>query len=162
MKKILLSKQKRINSRNQGKFAIVDDEDFEWLNQWDWTAVSTHRLNGGYAMRMANGKTILMHRLIMRAPEGVEIDHVNGNGLDNRRGNLRFATPEQNQHNRSRNSNNKSGYKGVIFDKNSGKWKMYITALYETPEEAARMYDQLARIAFGEYSKPNFSDDDTI
>jgi hypothetical protein len=59
--------------------ALVSDEDYEWLSQWNWSAVSTQRRNGGYAMRTDNrsGKTILMHREILNAPEGIEVDHVN-------------------------------------------------------------------------------------
>ena len=109
MKKIPLSKQQRRNSRNRGKYTVVDDEDYEWLNQWNWSAVSTWRKNGGYAMRRDNklGKSILMHRLILGVPEGVEVDHVNGNGLDNRRSNLRIASRTQAMANRRRFSANR-------------------------------------------------------
>jgi hypothetical protein len=158
VKKIPLSKQKRINGRNQGQIAVVDDEDFEWLSQWNWTAVSTHRRNGGYAMRVANGKTILMHRQILDAPDGAEVDHINGNGLDNRRTNLRLATRRQGQANRRRFKNNKSGFKGVHFDKQQGKWKLAFSAHFDSAEEAARMYDRIAQIVFGEYAKTNFED----
>ncbi|HEY4691598.1 MAG TPA: hypothetical protein VIK33_19980 [Anaerolineae bacterium] len=72
------------------------------------------------------------------------------------------SRPEQNQRNRPKNSNNRSGYKGVMLERKSGKWKMYITALYDAPEEAARMYDKLARILFGEYARTNFDAPDLI
>ena len=161
-KEIPLSKQRRSNgnSRNIGLVALVDDEDFEWISQWNWSAVSTQRRNGGYAMRRDNrsGKTILMHREILEAPEGSEVDHINGNGLDNRRSNLRFATRQQGQANRRVFNNSQSGYKGVHFDKQMGKWKMVFSVHFDSAEEAAKMYDDLARIVFGEYAKTNFDD----
>jgi hypothetical protein len=161
MRKILLSKQKRRNSRNRGKFAIVDDEDYEWLNHWNWSAVSTHRRNGGYAMRRDNklGKTILMHRQILDAPENAEVDHINANGLDNRRSNLRLASRSQGQANRRRFRNNKSGFKGVHFDRQSNRWKLAFTAHFDTAEEAAQVYDRIARMVFGEYALTNFFED---
>jgi hypothetical protein len=110
-KETALSKQKRSNSRNTGLVALVDDADYDWLSQWNWTAISTHRKNGGYAVRMENQKMILMHRQILDAPEGAEVDHINGNGLDNRRSNLRFATRRQGQANRRLFTNSKSGFK---------------------------------------------------
>jgi hypothetical protein len=76
----------------QGKFAIVDNADFDWLNQWKWYAVKSY--NTWYARRFSS---IPMHRQIMSAPSGTEIDHRNHNGLDNRRQNLRFSTSAENQ-----------------------------------------------------------------
>ena len=99
-----------------------------------------------------------MHRVILNAPPGVEVDHINGNGLDNRRSNLRLATRAQGQANRGRFKSNKSGYKGVHFDKQLGKWKLAFSAHFDTAEEAAQMYDRIARIVFGEYAKTNYDD----
>ena len=99
-----------------------------------------------------------MHRVILNAPPGVEVDHINGNGLDNRRSNLRLATRAQGQANRGRFKSNKSGYKGVHFDKQLGKWKLAFSAHFDTAEEAAQMYDRIARIVFGEYAKTNFDE----
>lgn len=157
-KQIPLSRQKRRNSKNAGLVALVDDEDFEWLSQWNWTAVSTHRKNGGYAVRVENGRMILMHRQILEALDGTEVDHVNGQGLDNRRSNLRFATRQQGLANRSVFKSNRSGFKGVHFDPNAGKWKMVFSAHFDSAEEAARVYDQLARLVFGKFAKTNFDD----
>ena len=84
MKKIPLSKRKY-----SGLFALVDNEDYEFLTQWNWSVIYPHRKNGGYAVRVEYGESILMHRLIMSATEGVEVRHRNRNGLDNRRENLK-------------------------------------------------------------------------
>ena len=85
----------------QGKFALIDDEDFEALNKWSWK-LSTN----GYAIRCpSNGKTekgrykyttVRMHRVIMKPPHGFVIDHINANRLDNRRSNLRIVTQQEN------------------------------------------------------------------
>ena len=119
MKKIELTK---------GKFAIVDAENFDCLNQWKW-----YFSNAGYANRSQyikrgvgkyNSKTIRMHRLINGTPKGLFTDHINQNKLDNRKSNLRVATKSLNGLNRGRNKNNTSGYRGVYWDSWSNKWKV--------------------------------------
>lgn len=108
----------------QGKIALVDDEDYERLNRYKWYA----RMNGHtwYAMRSIciNGKqtTILMHREIMNAPEGVQVDHIDSNGLDNRKEILRLCTNQENGFNRDAQKNNKLGIKGVRWDKRRNKF----------------------------------------
>lgn len=110
----------------QGKSAIVDDADFEWLSQWKWHAERS--LNTWYAVRnvrLKNGKrrTARIHAIIMRTPAGMETDHRNGNGLDNRRKNLRIVTHAVNLQNRPRaNTNSKSGALGINPERN-GKWR---------------------------------------
>ena len=88
----------------QGKFALVDDEDFEWLNQWKWYA--NHLGYTWYVVRSVRYdnevKAILMHRSILNAKIGEEIDHINHNGLDNRKKNLRICTRSQNNMNRNK------------------------------------------------------------
>lgn len=107
----------------QGKFTLVDNGDFEWLNQWKWYLNSK-----GYAMRgkRISGKQImiLMHRLINNTPEGLkfETDHINRDKLDNRRENLRTATRSQNKINTNLRKDNTSGYKGVSWNKNRNRW----------------------------------------
>ncbi len=111
---------------SQNKFAIVNDEDFEWLNQWKWYALSGGYKLTYYAVRhlpQNHSKHIHMHRLILDAPSGKLVDHINGNGLDNRRENLRLVTGSLNQHNRIKLNNNKtSKYKGVRWHKRDKKW----------------------------------------
>jgi len=105
-----------------------------------------------------------MHRLILNPPAGITIDHINGNGLDNRRENLRLAGRGQNQCNRGKQSNNTSGFKGVTWHKNLNKWeagisisgKRYHVGFYKTPEAAARAYDDAAKKYHGEFARLNF------
>jgi hypothetical protein len=117
----------------QGKFALVDDEDFEWLNRWKW------HLNGqGYACRtvyvIGSGRKnqkcnrIRMHRLINNTPESFQTDHINRNRIDNRKINLRTVTDQENKFNLSLKINNTSGYRGVTWDKQTNKWMAQIAA----------------------------------
>lgn len=112
MKEILTTK---------GQYAIVDDEDFDTLNASRWY-LSPY----GYAARTlfhkGVKKTELMHRIIMRTPKGMEIDHISMNRLDNRKENLRIVERCQNAWNRKVTSRSKSGIKGVSFDKSRNKW----------------------------------------
>src|SRR3972149_6021810 len=107
MKKIKLTKD---------EFALVDDEDFEYLNQFAWQCSPL-----GYATRR-----IGMHREIIKTPKGMYTDHINGNPLDNRKENLRIVTFSQNMLNRKRYKNNKSGHKGVVWNKDRQKWRVRI------------------------------------
>ncbi len=104
----------------QGKFALVDDADFEYLNQFHWCYS-----NSGYAMRY---KAILMHREILGTPKGFDTDHINYNKLDNRRSNLRIATKSQNQSHSGLRKDNTSGATGVYWDKRAKKWFAQIYA----------------------------------
>lgn len=149
----------------QGKFTLVDDKDFEYLNQFKW-----HCLNIGYAARReffndgtGRSKYVYMHNDIMK-PGGSRIDHINADKLDNRRENLRFANCSQNQANRPNlNKNNTSGYKGVSWNKKSQKWRAYITVNRKYIHLghhldlglAALAYNQAARQYFGEFAYLN-------
>ncbi|UCD51674.1 MAG: HNH endonuclease [Phycisphaerales bacterium] len=146
-------------------FAIVDAADFEWLNQYKWQATC----NGTkfYATtKNRRAGNIWMHRLIMNAPKGMVVDHINGNGLDNRRCNLRICTRQQNAYN-SRRSQGTSQYKGFHFEKATGAWRATITCqgeyynlgLYDSEVEAARAYDRKAIELFGEYAYLNFPEE---
>lgn len=145
----------------QGKVATVDDEDFEWLNQWKWCA-TCHKNNSNnfYAIRAENGTNVLMHRVILKTAQYV--DHINGNTLDNRKENLRPCNPSQNIANSKISKNNKSGYKGVYKARN--KWRANIMiagktihlGTWETAEMAAMAYDKKAKEVFGEFAKTNF------
>lgn len=150
----------------KGKVALVDDGDFEYLNQWRWSFAGGTA--GNYARRNNHGdgrKTILMHRLIMNAPDGVLVDHRDGNGLNNQKSNLRLCTHAQNMANRLSLTNSTSGYRGVSYHKGRGFWVAYIShnnkqihlGKYATAEEAAHAYDAAAQRLQGEFARLNFS-----
>lgn len=112
----------------RGKFAKVDTEDFEILSKYKW-----HFNRLGYADRNLCKKTkttkhkmISMHRMIMKPESKQEVDHINGNGLDNRRSNLRLCSSSQNKFNRGKPKTNTSGYKGVSWEKDRNKWTSQI------------------------------------
>jgi hypothetical protein len=112
MKKIELSK---------GEYALVDDEDYEYLIQGTW-----HLSTKGYAIGRYKNKRVTMHRLVNQTPPELQTDHINRNKLDNRRINLRSVTASQNQHNTKIQSNNNSGYPGVSWKKYCSKWRAQI------------------------------------
>lgn len=120
---------KKINL-TQGQFAIVDDEDFEWLSYYSWSARWNPRSHTYYALSNEIGldekfHTIYMHRKIMNTSRGEVVDHINHNGLDNRKSNLRnVRNLENSQNRRGHNSNSRSGYLGVSPD--GGRWKAQI------------------------------------
>lgn len=104
---------------SRGKYSLVDDEDYEHLSQYNWFYT-----NNGYAeSRMGTGKLQKLHRIIMKAPTGKEVDHINHNLLDNRKMNLRICTHKENMANRLRAKHNKSGYIGVSWHLGAGKWQ---------------------------------------
>jgi hypothetical protein len=144
---------------SQGKFALVDDEDFEYLNQWKW------HCHHGYAERSDHGFTpVRMHREIIHTPTGWYTDHVNGNPLDNRKINLRACTASENQHNSKLNKDNTSGYKGVYFNNKQNKWyakirvngKLSHLGYFNNPIDAAHAYDIAAVRLFGRFAKTNY------
>ena len=106
MKKIPLS---------QGQFSLVDDEDFDILSKFKWYYSKGRNTN--YAIAANNRKLIRMHRLIMNPKKGFVIDHINGDGLDNRRENLRICSYSHNSMNSALKKGNKSGIKGVFWSK---------------------------------------------
>lgn len=107
---------------SQGKNAVVDQEDYDWLSKWKWT-YDTH----GYAYRRdyKQNKKIYMHRVILRPSEGLVSDHINRDKLDNRRINLRAVTKLENNRNHGVSKRNKSGYTGVIWFKPAQLWRAY-------------------------------------
>lgn len=117
MKKIKLTK---------GKYALVDDGDFNWLNQWKWWLNTTGYAYTSMILENEGRKKVFMHRFINKTPSGLQTDHINRNRLDNRRNNLRTVTPSQNNYNLSIRSDNKSGYKGVVWRKTFNRWVSYI------------------------------------
>jgi len=152
---------------SQGEFALVDDNDYEWLSKYHWCAKYDDCTKGYYAIRgeYIEGKhtTIMMHREIMGCRKGEFIDHINRNSLDNQRKNLRFVSRSLNQANRPKPSNNTSGHKGVGWEKSRNKWRAKIRVnqklihlgFYTDPKEAALAYNRAASFYFGEYALLN-------
>lgn len=145
----------------QGKFALVDDEDFEYISKFKWAFNSV-----GYAVRSEprpSKRVILMHRVISNAADKMEVDHRNGNRLDNRRSNLRECSKSQNQQNVQLKANNTTGYKGVSTVKKTKKFRAHITVnqkqihlgTFEKAEDAARAYNKAAKQYFREFARLN-------
>lgn len=150
----------KLISLTQGKHTAVDNADFDWLSQWRW-----HFYKRYVARRdkTQNYKYIYMHRLLMNAPPGKEVDHINNDPLDNRKRNLRLCSRAQNLQNARRRSDNKSGFKGVHWDDKRSKWlaqivnngKYVFIGRFEDKNSAAREYNNAARRYFGEFAKEN-------
>ncbi len=159
----------------QGKKCIVDDDQYQFLNQWKWYVVTAcgifYAVRGDYS----SGKHVRIHmeRLIMNVEMhkrniNKTVDHINGNSLDNRKKNLRICSLVQNFYNQKKSKNNTSGFKGV---QNWSKWrknkiwhavirknyKLIHLGSFEIQEEAALAYDRAAKELFGEYARLNFN-----
>jgi hypothetical protein len=150
----------------QGKVTLIDDEDYDYLSQWKWFAQKDGHTY--YAKRNLRSKGVhtypIMHRVIMNTPKGMEVDHIDHNGLNNQKSNLRNCTRSQNQMNVKPGGESK--YLGVYYDK-KGKYK-YIRAMirinnkniylgvFSTEIEAARVYDAVAKKYKGEFANLNF------
>lgn len=149
---------------SKGLVALVDEADYAWASQWKWFAKGPE--GRVYAARCERGvdrlkrRTIRLHRELMQPPAELDVDHINGNGLDNRRENLRVCTTAEN----CRNRVGLGGYKGVRLFRKSGKWGARIVVDYRhihlgcfaTPEEAARAYDDAALKLHGPFARLNF------
>lgn len=145
-------------SVGRSRTALIDVADYEMVSPISWHA-QTRKSGLSYARAVAHGKTILMHRLIMNAPLGLSVDHINGNGLDNRRSNLRVCTHMQNMQNRKMHSNNSSGLKGAY--KEGRRWVSRISAfgkkhelgMFDTAAEAHSAYIEAAHRLHGEWAR---------
>ncbi len=115
----------------KGQFALVDDEDFEFLNQWKWClstkGYAVRRVWIGHGHKDRKGVWIYMHRLVNGTSKEMQTDHINHDKLDNRRHNLRSVTNQQNHFNMPLGKNNKSGHQGVFWFKRDKKWQAQIT-----------------------------------
>lgn len=153
MKKIALT---------QGKFATVDDEDFEWLNQWKWYFAK------GYAVRQRNTlngqRMVYMHKEVSKPKHGLVADHISTDKLDNRRKNLRNCTKGEDSRNKHILKSNSTGFKGVYFKKQSRKFVAQIAfnacgqkhlGYFDTAREAGAAYAEAAKELHGEFARIN-------
>lgn len=154
-------------------FALVDEEDFEFLNQFTWSLIEWQgKQYAKRKQRLSDDKypeygTISMHSMILKG--AIEIDHMNGDGLDNRKENLREVTHKQNLQGQKVQRRSKSGYRGVSYFPNAGQWKRKkpwrarikvdgndrTIGYYETPEQAAEAWNKEAFLAWGKYASLN-------
>jgi hypothetical protein len=148
-----------------GRFTIIDAADRDLVAGFRWRALDT--ADRHYAHTWHNQLHLYMHRLVVGAGAEMTVDHVNGDGLDNRRLNLRLATRSQNSANAGpnrRQAGKSSRYKGVSWNKSRSRWVAFINhhgkghhvgqSLDE--DEAARMYDVAAEAVWGEFARLNF------
>lgn len=166
---------------SQGKVALIDDEDRAIIEDHIWHAACPRKgvrtediYYAATNIKKPDGKkTILrMHRLLIDSPPGMEIDHINGDGLDNRRENLRVCTPSQNQGSRRLQSGCASEFKGVVRNKKAKKWQVGLQfqldgikhyrylGCFENEIDAATAYDKAARKHYGDYALLNFPEEE--
>ena len=151
----------------QGKFAIIDDVDYESVNRFKWYLNSPGYARTGVSLGYINGKEkkskMVLHRLIMRPPKGMQVDHINHNTLDCRRANMRICTNQENARNQAKYKGT-SIFKGVYFNKRDVKWRAQIgyngnqihLGNFDNEEDGARAYDTAAKKLFGEFANCNF------
>lgn len=145
----------RLIPLTKGYNAIVDDQDYEYLMQWKWY------YDIGYAARKPSTGKIWMHRLLCVTNQ--QVDHIDGNRLNNRRNNLRSISIQDNKKNRFKSNLNTSGYKGVSWSKSANKWlaqiqcdgQHYYIGIFKYKEDAAEAYNEKALELFGKYAKLN-------
>ncbi|MFA7100704.1 MAG: HNH endonuclease [Bacilli bacterium] len=155
----------------KGQFALVDDEDFDYLSRWKWQAQKKHYGGFGACRRCAcplikQYCRIYMHRQILSCPKGLEIDHKDLNPLNNQKSNLRICTGSQNCMNRLPRKNTSSKYKGVSWMKRNKKWIAYVCinritiylGIYNSESNAAKVYDKAAKKYHGEFARLNFKE----
>jgi hypothetical protein len=151
----------------RGFCALVDAEDYERLNQYKWQVAPATTGQTYYAKRCQRGRLILMHREIMKPPKGKFVDHINGNGLDNRRCNLRICDARQNSCNRSKQRGAAYKYIGVFpCGRNTfkaavmHKGRTYRDGPFTDEVEAAKARDRLALKHHGPYARLNFPEEE--
>ena len=146
----------------QGKVALIDDEDYERVSQHKWYAHKKKRSKQWYVRTKIKQKTVTLHRFILDLPKYKPlVDHIDNNGLNNQKSNLRVVTPYQNSLNRKPRTDGTSQYKGVSWHKRDKRWEVYINPKNQKrvyvggtkcEKTAAKMYNKAAKKYFGEYA----------
>jgi hypothetical protein len=143
---------------------LVDREAFEAISHWRWKLDKWGYVQRNIHQSSGKSSTVFLHRVLMVAPDGKQVDHRNGDKLDNRRGNLRLATQAQNQGNRPKRPGGSSRFKGVTRSKN--RWLAICGAkkvgAFDNEEDAARAYDAAALVRFGEFAFLNFPNEKAV
>lgn len=145
----------------KGKFAIVDDEDYEILKGYAWLYSCGYAVRNALRIDQVKLSTISMHRVIAKTPGPLLTDHKNGNKLDNRKENLRICTFSENFFNQGPHKDNLTGYKGVCFNRKYNRYQSQIMARgkshylgsFLTAEEAHAAYVKASKLLHGEFSK---------
>jgi hypothetical protein len=146
---------------SQGQFAILDSADYDRAIRHCWHAFQIHRT--WYAATSISRKRVYLHRFVMQPEKGMEVDHINGDGLDNRRCNLRIVSHKQNLRNQRLHVGSTSGFKGVSWDKERRRWAAHIKydgkkrflGRFACREDAARAYNVRAAEVFGDQAALN-------
>lgn len=144
-----------------GMNTVIDQQDYELVSKYRWHATKSKPF---YAVTSINGVPVCLHHLILPKISGLDIDHRDGDSLNNRRNNLRYCTHRQNLLNKSVQKNNKCGFKGVSFHRSSGRFRAQIQVdgrrltlgHSDNAETAAKIYDEAALRHYGEFARLNF------
>ncbi len=155
----------RLIPLTQGKFAIVNAADYPAISRYKWTVLAAP--NTFYAVRSEGKTQIRMHRQILNAPPHLVVDHINHNGLNNTKKNIRLCTREQNNRNQKPHKNASSKYKGVTWSKKDKTWfarihkdkKNYHLGSFKKETDAAKAYDKKAKKLFGKFAYLNFPEE---
>ena len=162
LRELIIKNDHALVPLTQDQFAIIDFEDIEKVNKYNWFAMWSEKPQTYYARGIINNKAILLHRFILDVTDPkIKVDHRDHNGLENRRFNIRECTNQQNSMNRCSNKNSSSKFKGVT--KQIHKWKAQIKynnkqiylGLYNDEKIAAQAYNEIAHVLFGEFARLN-------
>ncbi len=166
----ILKEAGTVRMQVKGQTILLDTDDFSWAKFYTWNFSRQNTSNGPmiYAYRRCVFQNHIIHikmeREVMEVEDGLVCDHINHNGLDNRKVNLRICSQQQNTWNKRKSKNKLSKYKGVSWHKESSKWRAYIAhdgkyhhlGFFDKEEDAALAYDESAKKHYGEFACLNF------